>query len=42
MPQNSLPTSPETAAAAFRQSPVTAHMLIGGELVESSGGGWIE
>lgn len=37
-----LPTSPETAAAALRESPVTARMLIGGELVESSGGGWIE
>ena len=37
-----LPTSPETAAEAFRRSPVTGRMLIGGELVESSGGAWIE
>jgi acyl-CoA reductase-like NAD-dependent aldehyde dehydrogenase len=36
------PTSAETAAAAFRKSPVTARMLIGGELVESAAGGWIE
>jgi acyl-CoA reductase-like NAD-dependent aldehyde dehydrogenase len=42
MTQNSLPTSCESAAAAFRESPVTARMLIGGELVESSGGGWID
>jgi betaine-aldehyde dehydrogenase len=39
---NQKPTSPETAAAAFRESPVTARMLIGGELVESSAGGWID
>jgi betaine-aldehyde dehydrogenase len=37
-----LPTSPETAAQAFRESPVNGRMLIGGELVESSGGAWIE
>ncbi|UVH60644.1 aldehyde dehydrogenase family protein [Variovorax paradoxus] len=37
-----LPTSSETAAQAFRESPVNGRMLIGGELVESSGGAWIE
>ena len=42
MTQASLPHSPETAAATFRKSPVTARMLIGGELVESSDGGWID
>jgi betaine-aldehyde dehydrogenase len=34
--------SPETAAATFRESPITGRMLIGGDLVESSGGKWIE
>jgi betaine-aldehyde dehydrogenase len=42
MTMNQLPTSPDSAAAAFRRSPVTARMLIGGELVESASGGWIE
>jgi betaine-aldehyde dehydrogenase len=42
MTQARLPTTPETAAEAFRNSPVTGRMLIGGELVESTGGGWIE
>jgi betaine-aldehyde dehydrogenase len=42
MTQSSLPTSPELAAATFRKSPVTARMLIGGELVESAASGWIE
>lgn len=37
-----LPTSPETATQALRNSPVTGRMLIGGDLVESAGGGWIE
>lgn len=42
MTLNTLPTSPETAAATFRQAPVTARMLIGGEMVESSSGRWID
>lgn len=42
MTLSSLPTTPESAAAAFRKSPVTARMLIGGELVESEAGGWID
>lgn len=42
MTQARLPTSPENAANAFRDSPVTGRMLIGGEMVESAGGGWIE
>jgi len=42
MTQASLPSSPEVAAATFRKSPVTARMLIGGELVESSDGAWID
>jgi betaine-aldehyde dehydrogenase len=35
-------TTPETAAESFRESPVAANMLIGGELVESSSREWIE
>jgi acyl-CoA reductase-like NAD-dependent aldehyde dehydrogenase len=42
MTQPLLPTSPENAAAAFRDSPMAGRMLIGGNLVESATGGWIE
>jgi betaine-aldehyde dehydrogenase len=34
--------SAETAAEAIRRRPITGHMLIGGGLVQSLGGGWIE
>jgi betaine-aldehyde dehydrogenase len=37
-----LPQSADTAAAEFRDQPVTASMLIGGDLVESSSGEWID
>ena len=38
MIQSSLPTSAHSAAATLRESPFTARMLIGGELVEAPPG----
>jgi acyl-CoA reductase-like NAD-dependent aldehyde dehydrogenase len=42
MSQPLSPTSPETASAQFKEFPVTGKMLIGGELVGSEGGEWID
>jgi acyl-CoA reductase-like NAD-dependent aldehyde dehydrogenase len=42
MSQPLSPTSPETASAQFKKFPVTGNMLIGGELVGSEGGEWID
>jgi betaine-aldehyde dehydrogenase len=38
----SYPISAETAAQELAANPITSRMLVGGELVESEGGGWID
>ena len=37
-----IPMVQTEAAKALSSSPISGRMLIGGKLVESSGGGWIE
>jgi betaine-aldehyde dehydrogenase len=42
MSMHQMQITPATAAKAISGSPITGRMLIGGELVESTGGGWID